>query len=104
KVVTRRNRNVTISCFPRNPLAPVLWKLEAICEADNEPLLHEYPQYFFFHPPSLRHTVTFNVETVTRSFLVTSSLHFNCGLVDANNDRNILSSRDITLYVQEETI
>ena len=73
----------------------------AICEADNEPLLHEYPQYFFFHPPSLRYTVTFNVETVTRSFLVTSGLHFNCGLVDANNDRNILSSRDITLYVQE---
>ena len=28
KVVTRRNQNVTLACFPKNRLIPVLWTLE----------------------------------------------------------------------------
>ena len=71
-------------------------------EAFDVRFLHDYPQYFTFDPPMLRHTVTFNTSIVSQFFPVRSdSLSFNCGFMDGNDDENIFNSTTVTVSLQD---
>ena len=63
-------------------------------------LLHDYPQYFLFNPPSLRFIVNFNVSAVTLDFPVYSDLQFNCGFMDGEDDRTVVNGVDVSLLLQ----
>ena len=71
-------------------------------QIEENPFLHNYPEFFFLDPPSLRHMVTFNISTVTQSFSVGYfELGFNCGLMDGDDDSFIVNSTDITVILQD---
>lgn len=65
--------------------------------------LQDYPQFFIFDPPSLRHRVTFNVSQVLSSFSL-EGLSFSCGFMDGDDDRDIVNSTAIVVLVQEGNI
>ena len=71
-----------------------------MCRGLSPIFLQDYPQFFTFDPPSLRHRVTFNVSQVLSSFPV-EGLSFDCGFMDGDNDRDIVNSTAILVLVQE---
>ena len=71
-------------------------------QLEGDPFLDDYPEYFVFDPPSLRHMVTFNVSNVTSSFSVGNrELNFNCGLMDGDDDSRIVNSTAVTVTLQD---
>jgi hypothetical protein len=108
EVVATRNQIVTLICTPSDVRAPVLWNLEQLLrrrQIEGNPFLHNYPEFFFLDPQSLRHMVTFNVSTVTRSFSVGYfELGFNCGLMDGDDDSFIVNSTDVTVILQDDKL